>query len=54
MARKSGGMLKFGMLRESQHLQINAVDKARLEDLENWCRGIDGFGSLVMMAAKGL
>jgi hypothetical protein len=52
-ARKGNGLIKYGTLRESQSMETTALEKTCLDDLEAWCMGVDAFGTIVMMVARG-
>ncbi len=52
--RKGSQMLKFGMLKDSLRLEVCAVERDRVDDLELWCTGADGFCALVITVARGI
>jgi hypothetical protein len=49
--RRVSEMLTFGTLRDSQGLQRSALGREWLDDLGRWSEGLDGFGTMIMMAA---
>ena len=52
---RSGGLVRFGNDREGEvlvHSSITSVSPVRTSaNWEEWCSGMDGFGSLIMLAA---
>ena len=49
--RNQNTTMTFGDLRHSQHLQTQTIDTQLSEGLVAWCKTIDDFGSVIMMAA---
>ena len=51
MQRSHNAILTFGDLRTSQQLNTNMVDTQISDRLVSWCKNVDRFGSVIMMAA---
>jgi hypothetical protein len=50
-SRTGSRVLKFGDLIQSNELDVDSLEPDMLEDLSNWTKKVDSFGSLLLLGS---